>query len=182
MKLTSFSALTTAAVVLALGSGATATTAGSTTASVVDSHEQMLQDVIDMESSNNNNNLRGDMDFNSGASDCQVAGYLRSAGFPSNVIPTMVCVAKYESSFNCGATNRNVDGSTDYGLFQINSYYWCSGDPMSKHDECHTSCSSLFDCNANARCAKKVYSQQGLNAWYAYQSHRSECDNYKINC
>lgn len=56
----------------------------------------------------------------SAESACAVAGYLRKAGFPSNTIGTMVCIAKWESSFNCGATNHNNDGSTDYGLFEIN--------------------------------------------------------------
>ena len=69
----------------------------------------------------------------SAASECQVAGYLKNAGFPSSSIGTMVCIAKWESSFNCGATNHNNDGSTDYGLFEINSYYWCSGDAKSKY-------------------------------------------------
>lgn len=59
----------------------------------------------------------------------------------------MVCISKYESSLNCDATNKNTDSSTDYGLFQINSYYWCSGNPMSKYNECQTSCYSLFIVN-----------------------------------
>ena len=111
-------------------------------------------------------------------SECDVAKYLRNAGFPSNTIGTMVCISKYESSWNCGATNKNVDGSTDYGLFEINSYYWCSGDPTSKYNECGTSCSSLMDCQKNTNCAYKVYREQGFNAWYGYQYHKSECDNY----
>lgn len=114
--------------------------------------------------------------------ECQVASYLRKAGFPENTIGTMVCISKYESSFNCDATNKNTDSSTDYGLFQINSYYWCSGDPMSKYNECHTSCSSLFNCQTNANCAYTVWRQQGYTAWYGYQYHKSECDNYKVNC
>lgn len=63
----------------------------------------------------------------------------------------MVCISKYESSFNCDATNKNTDGSMDYELFQINSYYWCSDVPRSKYNECGTSCNSLFDC-LNANC------------------------------
>ncbi len=111
-------------------------------------------------------------------SECNVAKYLRNAGFPSNTIGTMVCISKYESSWNCDATNKNVDGSTDYGLFEINSYYWCSGDPTSKYNECGTSCSSLMDCQRNTNCAYRVYKEQGFNAWYGYQYHKSECDNY----
>jgi hypothetical protein len=111
-------------------------------------------------------------------SECDVARYLRNAGFPQSTIGTMVCISKYESSWNCDATNKNQDGSTDYGLFEINSYYWCSGDPTSKYNECGTSCSSLMDCQKNTNCAYKVYKEQGYNAWYGYKYHKQECDNY----
>lgn len=111
-------------------------------------------------------------------SECDVAKYLRRAGFPSSTIGTMVCISKYESSFNCDATNKNTDGSTDYGLFEINSYYWCSGDATSKYNECGTSCQSLMDCQKNTDCAYRVYKEQGFNAWYGYQYHKSECDAY----
>ncbi len=92
-------------------------------------------------------------------SECAVASYLKKAGFPSSSIGTMICISKYESSFNCKATNKNVDGSTDYGLFEINSYYWCSGDATSKYNECGTSCQSLMDCQKNANCAYRVYKE-----------------------
>ena len=115
-------------------------------------------------------------------SECQVADYLKKSGFDESSIPTMVCISFYESSFTCGATNKNTDGSTDYGLFQINSYYWCSGDSTSKYNECGTTCQSLFDCQKNTNCAYRVWKEQGFNAWYGYQYHKSECDNYKINC
>lgn len=115
-------------------------------------------------------------------SECQVASYLRKSGFPEYSVPTMVCISKYESSNNCDATNKNTDGSTDYGLMQINSYWWCSGDPLSKYNSCGTSCSSLFNCQTNTNCAYTVWKQQGYTAWYGYKNHKSECDNYKINC
>ena len=115
-------------------------------------------------------------------SECQVASYLANAGFSQSSLPTMVCISKYESSFNCDASHKNTDSSTDYGLMQINSYWWCSGDPMSKYNGCSASCTSLYDCQANAKCAYTVWKQQGYNAWNAYKSHKSECDSYKLNC
>ena len=39
--------------------------------------------------------------------------------------PPGVCLAKWESNYNTEAINHNTDGSTDYGIFQINSRYWC---------------------------------------------------------
>ena len=115
-------------------------------------------------------------------SECQVASYLRKSGFPEYTIGTMVCTSKYESSYNCDARNKNTDGSTDYGLMQINSYWWCSGDPMSKYNGCSASCSSLYNCQSNTNCAYIVWKQQGYNAWYGYKNHKTECDNYRVNC
>ncbi len=103
-------------------------------------------------------------------SEIEIADYLRDAGFPESAVPTMVCVAKYESSFYTGATNTNTNGTTDYGLFQINSYYWGK--------TCDVTGAELMNPVVNAACAKIVYKQQGLNAWYGYQYHRSECDSY----
>ena len=115
-------------------------------------------------------------------SECQISNYLKKSGFPDYTIPTMVCISKYESSYNCDATNKNTDGSTDYGLMQINSYYWCSGDALSKYNECKMACSSLFNCQYNTNCAYIVWKQQGYTAWYGYKNHKSECDSYKISC
>ena len=115
-------------------------------------------------------------------SECQISSYLKKSGFPDYTIPTMVCISKYESSYNCDATNKNTDGSTDYGLMQINSYYWCSGDALSKYNECKIACSSLFNCQYNTNCAYIVWKQQGYTAWYGYKNHKSECDSYKISC
>jgi len=115
-------------------------------------------------------------------SECQISNYLKKSGFPDYTIPTMVCISKYESSYNCDATNKNTDSSTDYGLMQINSYYWCSGDALSKYNECKVACSSLFNCQYNTNCAYIVWKQQGYTAWYGYQKHKSECDSYKLSC
>ena len=115
-------------------------------------------------------------------SECQISSFLKKSGFPDYTIPTMVCISKYESSYNCDATNKNTDGSTDYGLMQINSYYWCSGDALSKYNECKIACSSLFNCQYNTNCAYVVWKQQGYTAWYGYKNHKSECDSYKLSC
>jgi len=115
-------------------------------------------------------------------SQCQTAQYLRNVGFNAN-LAKMVCTAYYESSWNCGAVSRpNGDGTVDYGLMQINSYWWCSGGAKSRYNGCNASCQSMLNCQTNARCARTVFDQQGINAWYAYKSHKAICDNYRINC
>jgi hypothetical protein len=97
-----------------------------------------------------------------------VASHLRQAGFSANSIGRMVCIAKYESSFYTGATNRNSNGSVDYGLFQINTHFWGK--------TCGVSGSQLLNPTTNARCALKVLNQQGYNAWYGYKRNKAECD------
>jgi len=98
----------------------------------------------------------------------EVAGHLRAVGFPESAIGKMVCTAKYESSFYSRASNRNRNGTTDRGLFQINSTHLGEAG-------CPGSSTGLWDPHANAKCALNIYRSQGVNAWYGYQKHRTEC-------
>ena len=54
-----------------------------------------------------------------------------------------LCLTKWESSYNTKATNYNPSSeSTDYGIFQINSKWWCNdGKTPNAVDGCHVSCS-----------------------------------------
>lgn len=100
----------------------------------------------------------------------EIARHLRAAGFPENRIGPMVCTAKYESSYYERASNRNRNGSTDRGLFQINSIH------LGGTRGCPSSANSLWDAATNAKCAKAIYDLQGMNAWYGYRKHRTECN------
>jgi hypothetical protein len=52
-----------------------------------------------------------------------VAGLAYAAGWRGDDLKVAVAIARAESGWNAKATNRNADGSTDYGLFQINSVH-----------------------------------------------------------
>ncbi len=104
----------------------------------------------------------------------EVASVLRSAGFPEHAVAPMVCTAKYESSFYEKASHKNHDGSIDRGLFQVNSTHLGWG-------ACPRTADGLYDAHANGRCAHVIWSDQGLDAWYGYQKHRTECDSYQIS-
>ncbi|MBX3234083.1 MAG: hypothetical protein KIT84_06510 [Labilithrix sp.] len=105
----------------------------------------------------------------------QVAGALRSAGWPENMIGKMVCTAKYESSYYSRAINtKNKNGSVDRGLFQINSIHLNGGTKG-----CPKGAEALFDVDTNAKCALAIYKSQGIKAWYGYRSHKKECDATK---
>jgi lysozyme C len=106
-------------------------------------------------------------------SEGQIATLLRNAGFDEATVPKMVCTAKYESSFYERASHTNTNGTTDYGLFQINSIHLGSGG-------CAKTASAVYDPSANAHCAHVIYSEQGLNAWYGYKRHSTECNHYRV--
>jgi len=104
----------------------------------------------------------------------EIAGHLRTAGFPENQIGRMVCTAKYESSFYERASNKNRNGSIDRGLFQINSIHLGSmrGCPSRGNAD------ALWSASTNAKCALAIWKAQGNRAWYGYRKHKTECDSY----
>ncbi|XP_011372327.1 lysozyme C [Pteropus vampyrus] len=100
-------------------------------------------------------------------------------GFKGVSLANWVCLAKWESSYNTRATNYNPgDKSTDYGIFQINSHYWCNdGKTPRAVNGCHVSCKALMndDITRAIACAKTVVSdRQGIRAWVAWRNH---CQN-----
>jgi hypothetical protein len=101
-----------------------------------------------------------------------VASHLRDAGFPAHAVAPMVCAAKYESSFFTGAQHKNRNGSTDYGLLQINDRLWAK--------PCGVAIPELLEPVKNIRCAKMVYDSGGLHSWYGYLNHQHECDAFVV--
>ena len=70
------------------------------------------------------------------------ASHLTSGTFYNLHVHSGVCLSKWESSYNTGAINHNTDGSTDYGIFQINSKWWCNdGATPGAKNACNIDCS-----------------------------------------
>lgn len=89
-----------------------------------------------------------------------VARAAQAAGFPDDQLVTAVAVAFAESGFNATAINRsNSNGSTDYGLWQINSV----------HNFPEVANGTWRDPKVNASMALRVYRRQGWNAWSVYR-------------
>lgn len=90
-----------------------------------------------------------------------VANVLREAGFPEELVPTFMAIARAESGWNPTAINTsNRNGSTDRGLFQINSVH--QGNPWYP--------TNPNDPLQSAKAALQIYRQQGLNAWTVYKT------------
>ena len=88
-----------------------------------------------------------------------IAAHARNAGFTGTQIPVMVAIALAESGGNTTATHKNSDGSTDYGLWQINSVH---GSLLTQG-----SWSNPAD---NAKMARAVFLSQGYGAWTTYKT------------
>lgn len=88
-----------------------------------------------------------------------IAASARRAGFPESEIVTAVAVAYAESNGDPTESGHNTDGSTDYGLWMINSVNastlrmgnWANPDD-------------------NARMAYSLWKQYGWKPWVAYNS------------
>jgi hypothetical protein len=92
---------------------------------------------------------------------------LRAAGFGEPIIPKMICIAEYESSFRTDAVNVNKDKSVDRGLYQINDKWWSKECPW-----------DMFNPGDNVRCAKVVFDRMGLKGWVAHI--KGKCDHVRI--
>ncbi|XP_068817445.1 lysozyme C, kidney isozyme-like [Capricornis sumatraensis] len=116
---------------------------------------------------------------------CELARTLKRFGmdgFRGISLANWMCLARWESSYNTQATNYNRgDRSTDYGIFQINSHWWCNdGKTPGAVNACHIPCSALLqdDITQAVACAKRVVSDpQGIRAWVAWRSH---CQNQDL--
>eukprot|EP00069_Balaena_mysticetus_P010129 bmy_20515T0 len=85
-----------------------------------------------------------------------------------------ICMAYYESHYNTTAQTDLKDGSTDYGIFQINSYTWCRRAKLQEKNHCHVACSALItdDLTDAIICAKKIVKEtDGMNYWQGWKKH-----------
>lgn len=53
-------------------------------------------------------------------------------------------MAYYESHYNTTAQTDLEDGSTDYGIFKINSYTWCRRAKLQEKNHCHVACTGML--------------------------------------
>nr|XP_046231829.1 lysozyme C [Scatophagus argus] len=115
---------------------------------------------------------------------CELARILKRNGmdgYRGNSLADWVCLAEHESRYNTRAINRNTDGSTDYGIFQINNRWWCSDGQIQSSNGCNIRCSELQtdDITVAINCAKRVTRDpNGIGAWVAWRRY---CQNRDLS-
>ncbi|XP_034255541.1 lysozyme C-like [Thrips palmi] len=106
--------------------------------------------------------------------ECELARELKQNGFPVSQIPTFVCIAYHESRYDTAAVSKpNRDKSIDYGIFQINSRWWCDRGPKLG---CGVACQTLLtDMDRVYKCVHAIYDEtkrlkkDGFKAWTTYK-------------
>uniref|UniRef100_A0A672ZXY3 lysozyme n=1 Tax=Sphaeramia orbicularis TaxID=375764 RepID=A0A672ZXY3_9TELE len=121
---------------------------------------------------------------------CEWARTLKAngmAGYRGVSLADWVCVTYHESRYNTAAVNHNSDGSKDYGIFQLNSHYWCSDGGESVANGCGITCDQLLtdDVSVAIRCAKTVVRDpNGLGVMWGSSNSCKDQDNsgYIADC
>ncbi|XP_022600259.1 lysozyme C [Seriola dumerili] len=121
---------------------------------------------------------------------CEWARILKSHGmdgYRGYSLANWVCLSKHESEYNTRAINHNSDRSTDYGIFQINSRWWCDNGQTPTSNACNIRCNELLtdDVSVAINCAKRVVRDpNGLGAWVAWRVHCKNRDlsSYLAGC
>ncbi|CAB3235684.1 unnamed protein product [Arctia plantaginis] len=104
-------------------------------------------------------------------SKCELVYELRRQGFPEHLMKDLVCLIGESSSYRTHVIGGpDPDGSYNYGLFQINNFYWCSSGPY-PGNICNVRCEDLRsdDITVASNCAKIILNTRGLQAWVAWE-------------
>ncbi|TKC42277.1 hypothetical protein EI555_005963 [Monodon monoceros] len=108
---------------------------------------------------------------------CKLAKIFSRAGLDNYrgfSLGNWICMAYYESHYNTTAQTDLEDGSTDYGIFKINSYTWCRHAKLQEKNHCRVACTDLItdDLTDAIICAKKIVKEtDGMNYWQGWKKH-----------
>ncbi|KAM6474878.1 lysozyme C, milk isozyme-like [Liasis olivaceus] len=109
---------------------------------------------------------------------CELAALLKRHGLDGYYgysLGNWVCMAYYESKYNSRAVGpKNSNGSRDYGIFQINSRWWCNNNQGTTANGCKKSCSAFTndDITDDIACAKRIVRDPNkMDAWVAWRKY-----------
>ncbi|KAJ8724418.1 hypothetical protein PYW08_015892 [Mythimna loreyi] len=107
--------------------------------------------------------------FGKTMTECELVWELRKNGFPENQLKDWICLINASGFRRTDVKNTAADGSSNYGIFQINDQYWCNdGDEPGKG--CNVRCKDLLldDITPQLQCTKTIYAAHGFEAWYGW--------------
>ncbi|XP_075703052.1 lysozyme C-like [Rhinoderma darwinii] len=113
-------------------------------------------------------------DLSSAIDKCTLQRTLRNSnliGYKGYSLGDYMCLAHHASNYDT-SLNRSP---TEYGIFQINSYWWCDdGYTPGRKNLCQISCRALLNTNLSddINCLKIIVRDpNGLGAWAAWRKY-----------
>ncbi|XP_038609203.1 lysozyme C I-like [Tachyglossus aculeatus] len=120
---------------------------------------------------------------------CELSRVMKQNGLADYLgitLPNWVCMAYQESGYNTQVIQHISDGSTSYGIFQINSHHWCDdGKTRGARNDCKISCFKFLDGDLrdDIECAKKIAQiYRGMSAWVGWTLFCRGHDLYQYKC
>nr|XP_016851266.1 PREDICTED: lysozyme C isoform X1 [Anolis carolinensis] len=118
---------------------------------------------------------------------CQLAHVLKDNGldaFEGISLADWICMAFFESGFDTEAIDWHNDGTKDYGIFHINSGWWCKDESLDSSSEnlCSMNCKDLSDDDItdDINCAKRIVQDpQSMGAWNQWKMHCKDQDLFR---
>ncbi|KAM6474749.1 lysozyme C, milk isozyme-like isoform 2-T2 [Liasis olivaceus] len=109
---------------------------------------------------------------------CELASLLKwhgLDGYHGYGLGNWVCMSYHESRYSTQAVGPpNSDGSHDYGIFQINSRWWCNNYQGITANGCNTPCSAFTndDITDDVDCGKRIVCDPNkMGAWVAWRNN-----------
>ncbi|XP_053227214.1 lysozyme C, milk isozyme-like isoform X2 [Podarcis raffonei] len=108
---------------------------------------------------------------------CELAQTLKRWGMDGHEgysLANWICLAYFASGFNTETVMHNSDGSSEYGIFQINSRSWCADRHTLSKNLCSLSCFDLLteEIIDDIICLKRATAEpEGLADWYGWRDH-----------
>ncbi|KAJ6655365.1 hypothetical protein lerEdw1_005557 [Lerista edwardsae] len=103
---------------------------------------------------------------------CELAHVLNDNGldgYQGYNLANWICLAFFTSGFDTKAIENNNDGSKGFGIFQINSDWWCEDSGYPSENLCYVGCNDLLnsDIQDDIHCVKRIVEDpKGMEAWY----------------
>ncbi|KAH8349734.1 hypothetical protein KR084_004866 [Drosophila pseudotakahashii] len=104
---------------------------------------------------------------------CSLAREMFNLDVPRDQLSRWACFAEYESAYRTdlvGPGYNGYNGSSNYGIFQINESWCYSSSGRHTPNNCGVSCNDLLtdDITNSVRCAQKVHTVLGWSMWKAW--------------
>ncbi|NP_999525.1 alpha-lactalbumin precursor [Sus scrofa] len=107
---------------------------------------------------------------------CELSQVLKDMdGYGDITLPEWICTIFHISGYDT-KTIVHDNGSTEYGLFQINNKLWCRDNQIQSKNICGISCDKFLDDDLtdDMMCAKKILDNEGIDYWLAHKALCSE--------